>query len=301
MENSINRRQVWAFVKLTRPLFLGGGVLLYLAGAALAVKQGQSLDWLRLILGQLLVTSIQLMTHYTNEYYDYEVDRLIADRRTPFSGGSGVLVSGQLDRAVALRALKACLVIAALALIVCGWLSPWMWIIGGVALWGGYFYSAPPLSLSGSGVGELITALLTTILVPLTGYVLQAGRLDPIVIVQCAPLFVIYLAMILTFEFADYPADRAFGKKNITVRIGVRRAAWLHQALLIGGIVGLWFSVPDLPVKWLVWLLALWQIIGVAWRARSGWRYFTLLCGGAVALAALIPALWLIGLLSGVS
>ncbi len=297
----MNWRKVWAFIQLTRPLFLGGGVVLYLVGATLAVQQGHPVDWLRLVLGQLLVTSIQLMTHYANEYYDYEVDRLIADRRTPFSGGSGVLVSGQLDRAVALRAMKVCLALAAITLIVCGLWSPWLWIIGGIALLGGYFYSAPPLSLEGSGGGEWVTALLTTMLVPLTGYVMQTGRLDPGLIVQCAPLFLIYVAMILTFEFADYPADKTLSKRNITVRIGVRRAAWLHQALLIGGAVGLWFTAPDLPVKGLVWLLAVWQIGGVAWRARSGWRRFTLLCGGAVLLAGLIPALWLIGLLFGAS
>ena len=47
-------------------------------------------------LGQLLVTSIQLMTHYANEYYDYDVDAAVGPARTPFSGGSGVLVGGQV-------------------------------------------------------------------------------------------------------------------------------------------------------------------------------------------------------------
>jgi 1,4-dihydroxy-2-naphthoate octaprenyltransferase len=97
-------RKTWAFVKLTRPMFLGGAVLLYLLGAALAWAQGASPEWIRLLLGQLLVTAIQLTTHYANEYYDYDVDAAIGSARTPFSGGSGVLVSGQLDRAVALHA-----------------------------------------------------------------------------------------------------------------------------------------------------------------------------------------------------
>src|SRR3974377_1063925 len=80
---TMNRRKAWAFVKLTRPLFLGGAVLLYLLGVTFAGTQGQPIAWGPLVLGQLLVTAIQLMTHYANEYYDFEVDRLIADRRTP--------------------------------------------------------------------------------------------------------------------------------------------------------------------------------------------------------------------------
>jgi len=36
-------------------------------------------------------------------------------------------------------------------LIVCGLLAPLLWIIGAIALLGGYFYSAPPLKLEGRG------------------------------------------------------------------------------------------------------------------------------------------------------
>ena len=294
------KRELWAFVKLTRPLFAGGAVLLYVLGVIMAVTSGTWIDWTRLALGQLLVTAVQLMTHYANEYYDYEVDRLSGERRTPFSGGSGVLVTGQLDRVVALRAMKVCLVVAFVLLIVCGSITPWMWIIGAIALWGGYFYSVPPLALEGSGFGELITALLTTVLVPLTGYVMQTGRLDPIVALKCAPLGLIYLAMILTFEFADYSADQVWGKRNITIRIGLKRAAWLHNMLLSGGLALMLALTPNVPLLWVALPLALWQIAGVVWRttARSGWRHMAMLCGGAVLLAGLVPALWLIGLLA---
>ena len=291
-------RRIWAFIQLTRPLFLGGGVVLYLLGATLALTQGTALDWPRLILGQLLVTSIQLTTHYANEYYDYDVDRLIGDRRTPFSGGSGVLVSGQLDRVVALHATRVCLGVAVVMLILSGLVVPVMWLIGTIALLGGYFYSVPPLSLEGSGLGELDTVLLTALLVPLTGYTMQAGHVDASVLAFAAPLILIDLAMILTFEFADYSADQMQGKRNITVRIGLQRAAWLHQALLIGGLALLFGLTPVRP--WMVWVvlpLTVWQIAGVAWRSRSGWRQFALLSGGAVLLSGLIPALWLIDLL----
>ncbi len=290
-------QKTWAFVKLTRPLFLGGAFLLYLLGAALAWSQGTVVDWGRLLLGQLLVTAIQLTTHYANEYYDVEGDAVIGAARTPFSGGSGILVSGQLDRAVALHAMYGCLVVAGVTLIACGLLSPLMWIIGLVALLGGYFYSAPPLKIEGSGWGELDTSILTAVLVPLTGYVMQANHFDPIVLAISAPWVPIYLAMILTFEFPDYPADKAIGKRTITVRIGLRRAAWLHNVLLIGGMAWMLIAAPNNRLLWLAVPLAVWQVAGVVWRRQSGWKQFALLSGGAVTLAALLPALWLLQLL----
>jgi 1,4-dihydroxy-2-naphthoate polyprenyltransferase len=290
-------RKIRAFVRLTRPMFLGGAVLLYLLGAALAWAQGSAIDGARLLLGQLLVTSIQLTTHYANEYYDYDVDAAIGSSRTPFSGGSGMLVSGQLDRAVALHATQVCLISAVVMLVRCGVISPLMWIIGIGALLGGYFYSAPPLRLEGSGWGEWDTAILTAVLVPLTGYVMQANHFDPMMLIVCAPLVLIYAAMILTFEFPDYPADKALGKKNITVRIGLRRAAWLHNGLLIGGLVLMFVTAPNNPLLWLAVPVAVWQIAGVMWRSRAGWKQPALLSSGAVLLAGLVPALWLVSVM----
>ena len=141
---------------------------------------------------------------------------------------------------------------------------------------------------------------MTAVLVPLTGYVMQANRFDPIVLIVCAPFVLIYVAMILTFEFPDYPADKAIGKRTITVRIGLRRAAWLHNGLLIGGLALMFVTAPNNPLLWLVVPLAVWQIAGVVWRSRSGWKQPALLSGGAVLLAGLVPALWLIDLLLGV-
>ncbi len=77
-------RKVWAFIRLTRPLFLFGGVVLYALGLAVASTQGHAMDVSRALLGQVLVISIQLLAHYSNEYFDFEVDLLISERRIGF-------------------------------------------------------------------------------------------------------------------------------------------------------------------------------------------------------------------------
>ncbi len=296
-------QKIWAFIRLTRPLFLGGGVVLYLLGAVTAAAQGTEISWLRLLLGQLLVTSIQLATHYANEYYDYDVDAASGATRTPFSGGSGILVGGQLERVVALRAMRVCLSIAAMMLVLCSLLSPPMFVIGLLALLGGYYYSAPPIQLESRGWGELNTAILTAVLVPLTGYVMQTNQLDTKLLIIGASFIPIYIAMLLTFEFTDYAADKAFGKKTLTVRIGLTHAAWLHTALLLLTLTGLLLTAPDVPLLGLAVPLVIWQIAGVVWRARSSsaWRHMTLLAGGAVMLSGLVPLLWLISIIMNIT
>ena len=92
-------------LKMGRPLFLGGGFLLYGLGAAIAALNSPDgvIDGRLYLLGQAAVTAFQLMTHYANDYFDFEADKANLTP-TPWSGGSRVLVGGGLPQATALIA-----------------------------------------------------------------------------------------------------------------------------------------------------------------------------------------------------
>src|SRR4051812_991494 len=168
-------RAVLAFVKLGRPLFLMGGLLLYALGAAVAAHAGAVLDGGRYLTGQLAVTAFQLMTHYANDYFDFEADRA---NLTPTrgSGGRRMLLGGGVPRRAA---LVAALALAAAGLAIAAHAGarpgagalvlPAFLAIAGLA----WFYSAPPLRLCGTGLGELNTAVVVTGLVPFVGLHLQ--------------------------------------------------------------------------------------------------------------------------------
>ncbi|HSN28467.1 MAG TPA: prenyltransferase, partial [Kofleriaceae bacterium] len=159
---------VLAFVRLGRPLFLGGGFILYAIGAAIAAATGHAISWHRYALGQVCVTAFQLMTHYANDYFDLEADRANATP-TAWSGGSRVLPDGELPPRVA---LIAALVLAAIGCVVSAILgSVLLFVIAGLA----WSYSAPPLRLCARGLGELTTAIVVTVLVPWLGFDLQAA------------------------------------------------------------------------------------------------------------------------------
>ncbi len=229
--------RVLAFVKLGRPLFLGGGFILYALGAAVA---GHAIDWHRYALGQGCVTAFQLMTHYANDYFDLEADKANATP-TRWSGGSRVLAGDALPPRVAL--------IAALVLATTGVaIGTQLWdaapILGAMLVLA-WFYSAPPLRLCASGFGELDTAIVVTGLVPWLGFTLQAGEHRGVLLAAIAPLALLQIAMLLAIEFPDAAGDAATGKRTLVVRLGAPRAAKLYAALT--ALAYLW-----LPVAW--WL-----------------------------------------------
>jgi 1,4-dihydroxy-2-naphthoate octaprenyltransferase len=300
----------FAFVQLGRLQFLAGGVLLHALGVSMALYAGASLDVTALVWGQLAITATQLMTHYANEYFDLEADRA---NQTPtrWSGGSRVLVNGALP---AQAALTTALVLAATALaansVLNIFLNPSLptFVLLAVAQGAAWFYSAPPLRLHSRGLGELTAAIVVAGLTPITGYVLQQGQLDLLLVLAVMPLVALQFAMLLSIEFPDAEGDRRVGKRTLVVRLGMRRGIRLYIVAVSAAFVSLpllvWAGLPDaagLAVAALLPVAAalLWQAIRGDWCNPLRWGsfafYTVLLLMGATA-AQLLAFLLLIGL-----
>ncbi|MBI4731103.1 MAG: prenyltransferase [Chloroflexi bacterium] len=292
--------RVWNFIRLTRFVFLLGGFLLYALGAASAARMGAHINLAAYLIGQVVVTAIQLMAQYLNEYYDIEVDRLSAGSRTWFSGGSGILAAGGVPLSTVRTAARICGLVALLSGILAAILSPWTIPIILLSFLGAWFYSSPPLSLMSSGWGELTTSLIVAMLVPLVGYTIQAG-LPPVELwLVVIPLVLVHAAMLISFEIPDHSADRLVGKQTLTVRLGIFRASRLMQVLI--GLSFLFLIVLTLfteyPVQWM-WVaipLAIWQMtyINQVVRLPTRTRYHLLTAGG-VGLFSLLSLMALLG------
>jgi 1,4-dihydroxy-2-naphthoate octaprenyltransferase len=265
-------RSVLAFVRLGRPLFLGGGFILFALGAVIAALAGHPIDRARYALGQAAVTAFQLMTHYANDYFDYDADRANATP-TKWSGGSRVLANAELPRHVA---LVAALVLAALGLGVTAMIArvaggPSVLVLLAIAAlaWG---YSAPPVRLCATGLGELDTAIVVTGLVPLLGFVLQASDAAGLATLglAIATPALLQIAMLVAIEFPDAAGDAATGKRTLVVRLGAPRAARLYMAVTAAAY--LWLPVAfalGLPGRVAVCAalpapIAAWRIVRVA-------------------------------------
>jgi 1,4-dihydroxy-2-naphthoate polyprenyltransferase len=271
-----------AFLKLGRPHFLLGGLVLFGLGAALAAVSGADIDWRRYFWGQSLVTATQWMTH-ANDYFDLAADRANTTP-TRWSGGSRVLVRG----GVAPRAaLVASLVLAVAALAALGVLAahpatpPWTAPIGLLILSLSWCYSAPPLRLLRRGLGEATTALVVTLLTPLLGFYLQRGAIEPVLFLACFPLCCLQFAMLLTIELPDAAGDATQGKRTLVVRWGPEWAAHRAVALLglaFGSLPLLFLLGLPLPVAGFAALLAplaVWQAVSLtrgAYRDSQRWE-----------------------------
>ena len=291
-----------AFIVLTRPIFLFGGVAVYALGVAIAEFLGAEIDLGRMLLGQLMVTSTQLMTQYSNEYYDLKVDQ-VNKNRTLFSGGSGILSSGRLSPSVAINAARLSGLVAVITLALIGSAKPVVAIIGMLVLISSWAYSAPPIALMSTGWGELAASLIVAFLVPLMGLWLQANSFDFVILPVCATIVLLHIAMLIAFELPDFDADAAMGKRTLTVRLGRRRASQVHGTLIVGAFAGvlLYEAIsPHWKASLFVWCttpVALWQVLAVKRAAGTEGCGVRGLTFGAAALFALTVGMWLIGFL----
>lgn len=298
-------REIRLFVRLTRPLFLLGGVLLYILGVSIASYIGPRIDLRLALIGQIVVTLVQLMTQYLNEYFDAEADRA-NNNRTFLTGGSGVLGPDGLPRKVALYAAIFCLGLAATtctAALISGIFNLLAWLVLAIAFLGAFFYNTPPIRLVSSGYGEFIAAVVVAGLVPTFGYAVQKPELSQLVPMTVTPLIALMFAMLIAFELPDYASDLKYEKKTIAVRIGWSRAMRLHDLSIVFAFLTLLAGYYlGLPTKVAVGsIIALPLGVAQIWqmhRIRSGypvrWNTFIL---GALGLFALTAYLELVGYL----
>jgi 1,4-dihydroxy-2-naphthoate octaprenyltransferase len=227
-----------AFLRIARPHFLLGGLGLFALGALVAQFEGWTLTIERYALGQGLITALQLMAHYLNEYWDEAGDRRNT-RRTWFSGGSGVLAEKGLARETVFAAAMVNLAVAVAigVYLVTQHFSPALLIIISLIALGLFFQSTPPVALMGSGYGELITAIVFAGLVPAFAHLLWSPQASAQIMLATGPLVLLHIAMLIAFGLPDYEADKASDKQTLVVRLGQAGAASLHNALLVLALV----------------------------------------------------------------
>lgn len=283
------------FIRLGRPLFLFGGFLFHALGVAIALYQGATLNLPALLWGQVAITAIQLMTHYSNDYFDLAADRA-NPTPTQWAGGSRVLAEGLLPPRVA---LVAAVVLAAVALLTTIHLSlniqpaPWTAPLLLLAIFLTWNYSSPPLRLHSRGLGEVTVAITVPLLTTLVGSYLQSGRLSSLPLLATFPLACLQAAMILVINIVDAAGDVQVMKRTLVIRLGTARAARLYPLLLLtayGALPALLLAGLPPPVAVAILLplpLAIWQMRRMArgnWRTPATWDSL---------------AFWSIGLLMG--
>jgi len=216
-----NTETIREIIRLGRLPFLGAGFILYATGAVLAAIETGHISAEQFIAGYLIVMPAHLSVSYSNDYYDFDLDR--PDSSTKYSGGSGVLQRHPELRSFAWR-FAVFLIAASITLSIIYTItfrnpSVLLLTVSGSLL--GWFYSAPPLRLSYRGLGEPATAI-TGFIFPAMGYSVMAGGPDIRILLFSVPIMLLQLVFIINVEIPDLREDLLGGKMTLPVHLGVR-------------------------------------------------------------------------------
>lgn len=287
---------------LCRLPFHSVGVLPFVLGTVLAMHDGFPLRVDILMLGILGTVFIMLATYLAGDYYDQHED---ADSgsglKSRFSGGSQVIQQGLVDPH---RVRQASL--AALACAGCTGLYIWLGLgtgpltipLGLIGIAGGFLYSARPVRWVSRGLGEIWIAVCYGWLPVAAAYYLQAGTITSLLTLITGPICCSIVAVILINEFADYEADRRWGKRNLLVRTGLTRGIQVYGVLVLGAASGAhilaWLISGSFLIQAPAFLTGLLLCLMVArgdWmdHDRREW-----ICAGTLLLNLLITGSWII-------
>lgn len=208
-------------VRVARLQFLIVSLAIFVFGALWAVLLGAKFSAIRLFFGYLVILPAQLSVHFSNDYFDVTSDK--PGVGTLISGGGGVLIEHPELRKPALWiAITLTLVSIGVGIAFMWTYSYPFWMIGFVLLGNlaGWSYSAPPISLSQRGWGELCYTFISGLLIPGMGYLVTRGALDLNGVFFAIPLTLYGLVSILSVEIPDMEDDRVSSKKTWVAQKG---------------------------------------------------------------------------------
>ncbi len=242
----------------TRPQFLVLSFILAFLGTAIAwfENNGNISIWHASLAGFGLVLA-HASVNILNDYFDFRSGIDLATRRTPFSGGSGILPANLLTSRQVL-----CLGIVTLLLAVPigiyfiairGWLLLPLLIFAVflILLYSPVILKRPwPEWAAGTGLGAL----------PILGmYFIQSGSYTSHAVVACIPSALLVHNLLLLNEFPDVEADKVAGRKTVPITLGKDKAAIFYTAVNISVYIWIivWVALKVMPVWTLLGLLTL--------------------------------------------
>jgi len=252
-----------------RANFLVLSVFLVLIGLALSLKypssEGQFFSFFKAALLVAGVVSAHISVNLFNEYSDFFSKIDFNTNRTPFSGGSGMMVSGKSSPPAVLRLAIITLIISFLIGVYFSVVAHWIIMV--FAITGAFSIVFYTPVLSKHMLGELFAGLSLGTLVVLGSYIsVRAG--DGVIFREMIPEEVLWLSIppgiltsLLLFinQFPDVEADRKGGRNHLVIRFGKKISAWIYASgmficfaiiliLPLIGISSFWVYIALLPI-----------------------------------------------------
>lgn len=213
-----------------RPQFLILSVVLVFLGTTVAWHDGY-FNFRFALLAAFGLVMAHASVNSLNDYFDFKSGIDLATKRTPFSGGSGILPEGKLlPGEVLWIGISTLLVAAAVGIyfiIVSGWQLLPLLLIGCfcIILYSPFILKKHwPEWSPGVGLGIL----------PIMGsYFVQSSAYSWPVFIASVPSGILVHNLLFLNEFPDIEADKKGNRKTMPITIGRKNASKLYSALTI--------------------------------------------------------------------
>jgi len=272
-----------------------------LVGVSVAVYESYPVNALYLALAFVGALLAHIAVNVLNEYFDYKSGVDFKTVRTPFSGGSGVLIEGLLNpRSVYIFGLACIAAIIAIGGYFYYVHGPAILPLGALGIVVVYFYTthltrSPLLCAIAPGLGFGPLMVLGTYFALTGTYSLAAG------LASIVPFFLVSNLLLLN-QFPDVEADASAARRHLPIVIGRKGSSDVYALLLLAAYVALVVSVlvGVLPYMALFGLLTLPLGLMAVKGARKYYDEIENLIpvmGRNVLLTLLLPLLMAIGII----
>jgi 1,4-dihydroxy-2-naphthoate octaprenyltransferase len=291
--------KVW--LKEIRAPFLVLTPISVLVGVSVAVYESYPINALYLALAFVGALLSHIAVNVLNEYFDYKSGVDFKTVRTPFSGGSGVLVEGLLNpRSVYIFGLACVAAIIAIGGYFWHVHGPLILPLGALGLVTVYFYTtyitkSPVLCAIAPGLGFGPLMVMGTYFALTGTYSLAAG------LASIVPFFLVSNLLLLN-QFPDVEADSQVDRRHFPITIGRKGSSDIYAGLLVAAYLALVISVAVgvLPYMALFGLLTLplgFMAIMGARRYYDQIENLIPVMGRNVQLTLLLPLLMAVGII----
>lgn len=251
----------------------------------------------------LFVTCLGLCAHISvnafNEYFDFTSGLDFLTQRTPFSGGSGTLVTHPESSQLALTLALSTLLLLIGGGIYLTFLLGWQLLLFGfpgvvlIYAYTQYLNRWPWICLMAPGVGFGVLMTLGT-------YWVFAGSVSSSVLVLAGIVTLLVSNLLLLNQFPDVEADRQVGRQHLPIVIGRPVSAHVFSWILLLVYVVLVAAVALRVLPWqcllaLVTLPVLIKLIPDVHRFADQPEQLTPHLGLNIVLCHLVPLLLLVG------
>jgi 1,4-dihydroxy-2-naphthoate octaprenyltransferase len=213
----------------TRPNFLLITPLSYSVGIASAFIE-RNFNPLGAFIGLIGVLLAHVSINVINDYFDYKSGLDFTTKRTPFSGGSGIITSGRLAAKDVYRFALACIAICGVIgfyfTLTVGWMLLPLIMTAALSI---YFYTT---HFAHWYIGEIVTGLNFGPLMVLGAYFIMTGKYGVKPLAAGMIPGILIGTLLFLNEFPDLEADKKIGRRNIVIKLGLKDASKIYAALI---------------------------------------------------------------------